>query len=360
MCHLRYIRYFHLVYRPKYRPRDDILAYIGPKRYPSGKILHLSYHLDKTSVSLQINRYPDRYLKQWLLGLTNLHPELTLFGLIWLFVLSYTNKIEVLHQQNWYSNYLICRFCVPISINRTFSDLLTLPNNLQFSSASVQHIHISFLDELPSRFCSISWLRGFDALHLNPANNSYFFTHFVRFNFFLRQIWCPTTWEFSNQNGLTFWALLYWRLNNATNRTNLHIFGMTLLVSPIFTFEFLIYPFAPIWFSVLSCFLYSFEFDANKLHILRLICVLFILILISIDSNLFQAFHFTYLNLMPTTSLIPDFCILYALSDHKIWIYSNLDHLTQKSRFELVSVQYIHISFNFVPYHDLKFWYHYI
>ena len=68
----------------------------------------------------------------------------------------------------------------------------------------------------------------------------------------------------------------------------------------------------------------------------------------------------SYCYLMPTTSLIPDLCIFYAPSDHKIWIYSNIFHFTQKSRCDLVSVQDIHISFNFVPYSDLKFWYHYI
>jgi len=73
--------------------------------------------------------------------------------------------------------------------------------------------------------------------------NLCFFTSFCKILLLSnRQIWFPTTWEISNQNG-NFLSSWYWSLNNATNRTNLHLFGTTLLVSPIYTLEFLIYPF---------------------------------------------------------------------------------------------------------------------
>ena len=128
--------------------------------------------------------------------------------------------------------------------NRTFSNLLTLPNNLRFNSASVQHIHIFFWMNYHPDFVLDHDFEISMSLHLNPANNNYVFSVILQdsTSFLDRQIWCPTTWEFSNPNGLTFWALWYWRLSNATNRTNLHMFGMT-LVSPIYSLEFLIYPF---------------------------------------------------------------------------------------------------------------------
>jgi len=82
------------------------------------------------------------------------------------------------------------------------------------------------------------------SLHLNPRNKSMVFHSFCKIlllsnidkfdflplgNFLIRTV--------------TSLALWYCCWNNATNRTNLHLFGTTLLVSPIYTLEFLIYLF---------------------------------------------------------------------------------------------------------------------
>ena len=60
----RYIRYIHIGYRPIYRPRSDISAYIGPKRCPV-KFCTYRIVLDKIPISRLIYRYISRDLKQW-------------------------------------------------------------------------------------------------------------------------------------------------------------------------------------------------------------------------------------------------------------------------------------------------------
>jgi len=131
------------------------------------------------------------------------------------------------------------------------------------------------------------------SLHLNPPNKSMGFHSFCKIPLLSnRQIWFPTTWNFLIRT-VTFLALWYSGWNNGTNRTNLHLFGTTLLVSPIYTQEFLIYPF---WAYLNLCIVYiitHLNLMPQLLHRVHLICVLFILILIIKVRNLFQAFHLT-------------------------------------------------------------------
>jgi len=95
-------------------------------------------------------------------------------------------QIEVLHQQNWYSNYLICRFCIPISIIKTepfptlspsqqstiwFSKFPTSPY-LLFGWTTI----LILFHAMTLRFrCNYIWTHQI---------NQWFFTHFARFYFF--------------------------------------------------------------------------------------------------------------------------------------------------------------------------------
>jgi len=146
---------------------------------------------------------------------------------------SYTNITTTLI--SWYVDSLY--LFRPWKLN--FSNLLTLPKNLQYGLGSIHHIRIySFLDELPSRFFFIPWLWGFNIITLNISNNIYAISTFILHDFsplLQVQIWLPTAWEFSNKKS-------YWSWNN-TNQTHLHLFGTTLPVSPIYTVDFLMYPF---------------------------------------------------------------------------------------------------------------------
>ena len=128
--------------------------------------------------------------------------------------------------------------------NRTFSNLLTLPKNLQFGSVSVPTYpcHLLFgwttililLYTMTLRFrCHYISIQQIRAMFFHSFCDIQFFLYIDKFkvlqlgNFLIRTV-------------LTFWALWYWRLNNATNWTNLCLFGMTLLVSTIYPLEFLI------------------------------------------------------------------------------------------------------------------------
>jgi len=123
----------------------------------------------------------------------------------------------------------------------TFSPFPKIYNMVQWAS----NISIFYPFFGWTTFCFIPWLWGFNIFASNLSNNIYVISTFILHDFsplLHVQIWLPTAWEFSNKKGLTCVALWYWSWNN-TNQTNLHLFGTTLTVSPIYTLEFLIYPF---------------------------------------------------------------------------------------------------------------------
>ena len=140
---------------------------------------------------------------------------------------------------------MVCRLCIPISIIKiepfpTFSPYPTIHDLVR--QVSIVSISPLFWMNYHPNFVPYHDFEVSMSFHPN-YNNVFSLTLQDSTSFLHRQIWFPTTWEFSNQSGLTFWALWYWTLNNATNRNNLHMFRMTVLVSPIYTLEFLTYPF---------------------------------------------------------------------------------------------------------------------
>jgi len=180
----------------------------------------------------------ERYYK----GFTNLHPELPIVPFR-----TYLITCIILHQHNCYSNYLICWFCVPISIiklNLFQPSHLTQKSTIWFGKCPIYPYLLFFWRNYHPDFVPFHDFEVSMSLHLNPRNKSMVFHSFCKIlllsnidkfdflplgNFLIRTV--------------TSLALWYCCWNNATNRTNLHLFGTTLLVSPIYTLEFLIYLF---------------------------------------------------------------------------------------------------------------------
>ena len=159
-----------------------------------------------------------------------------------------------------------------------------MTQNLRFSSVSVPLIHISsFLDEIHARFCSFSRLEILISLPLNQPNNFYVFaTYILHDSTPSRQFRFIANSEFSNQNSLS--SELYAIGADTSQQPNQFYTSMDVVTR------------------VSICTMNFFYILFGLISDLYACCLVIV----------------SHLNLMPTTSLIPDLCILYALSDHKI------------------------------------------